>query len=66
MSAETSPLLLAYSEVARLLGVSERTVWSMVNQGDLPAVRLAKSVVRIHRHDLDQFIETSKNREAML
>ena len=66
MSAETSPLLLAYSEVARLLGVSERTVWSMVNQGDLPAVRLATSGVRIDRRDLDQFIETSKNREAML
>jgi len=64
MSAETSPLLLAYSEVARLLGVSERTVWSMVNQGDLPAVRLSKSVVRIDRRDLDQFIEISKNREV--
>ena len=51
--------LLNYEEAAKLLGVTSRTVWSLVNRGDLRAVRFGHSV-RIDPADLRDFIEQSK------
>lgn len=39
------PLLIDVREVARLLGISVRSVWRMTSRGDLPPpVRLGRSV----------------------
>jgi excisionase family DNA binding protein len=48
--------LMTYSQAAKVLGVSERTVWALVDGGDLPAVRFGRNV-RIHPEDLAAFIE---------
>lgn len=43
--ADNSPLLIPASEVARLLGISKRTLWRLLSAGKLPApVRLGNNV----------------------
>ncbi len=37
-------LLVAASEAARLLGISTRTLWTLTDQGEIPAVRIGRSV----------------------
>ena len=51
--------LLTYDGAAKALGVSDRTVWALVDRGDLPAVRFGRSV-RIDPADLQAFIERAK------
>lgn len=51
--------LLTYRQAAKVLGVTERTVWSLVNVGTLPAVRFGRSL-RIDPVDLRAFIERAK------
>ena len=60
---DRSQSLLTYREVAKTLRVSERTIWTLVNRGELPAVRFGKSV-RIDPTDLRAFIEQAKGRGA--
>lgn len=61
MPADPSPLphLITYRAAADALGVSERTIWSLVRAGRLPAVRIG-AAVRIDPRDLDAFIATAK------
>ncbi len=51
--------LLTYDQAGKLLGVTGRTVWTLVHRGDLLAVRFGHSV-RIDPADLRAFIERSK------
>ncbi len=51
--------LLTYDQAGKMLGVSGRTVWTLVDRGDLPAVRFGRSV-RIDPVDLRRFIERAK------
>jgi len=51
--------LLTYKAAGELLGVTERTVWNLVADGELPAVRFGRSV-RIDPADLRWFIDKSK------
>lgn len=55
--------LLTYDQAGKLLGVTGRTVWTLVHRGDLPAVRFGHSV-RIDPADLRDFIEGSKQGPA--
>lgn len=64
MSDLPATILLTYGQAAELLGVSDRTVWSLVKKGELPAVRLAGRTVRIDRRDLDQFIADRKDERS--
>ena len=59
-NSPAQPLLLTYLQAGKLLGVSDRTVWTLVNEGKLKAVRFAGRTVRIDRRDLDTFIEGHK------
>ena len=44
-SASNPPLLIPACEVARLLGISKRTLWRLLSAGKLPApVRLGSNV----------------------
>lgn len=51
--------LLTYKQTGELLGVTERTVWTLVDRGELPAVRFGRSV-RIDPADLRTFIARGK------
>lgn len=53
---------MTYRQAAEVLGVSERSVWTLVDQGALPAVRFGGSV-RIDPADLRAFIERAKGGE---
>lgn len=52
--------LLTYKDASKLLGVTERTVWTLVNQGELPAIRFGRTV-RIDPVDLRGFIDRAKS-----
>ena len=41
----TQPKLLTVKEVAEMLSISQRTVWSMTNAGEIPCVRIRKRVL---------------------
>lgn len=51
--------LLSYRETGKLLGVTERTVFSLVAAGELPRVRFGRSV-RIDPADLRAYIDRCK------
>lgn len=55
--------LWTYDQAGKMLGVSGRTVWTLVDRGDLPVVRFGRSV-RIDPADLRAFIEQAKGRES--
>jgi excisionase family DNA binding protein len=44
MSTDTAPLLIRADEVARMMGVSERTLWRLLSAGKVPQpVRIGRS-----------------------
>ena len=51
--------LLTYRDAGELLGVTERTVWNLVDQGELTAVGIGRSV-RIDPADLRAYIDRCK------
>ena len=52
--------LLSYKEAAQILGVTSRTIWSLVDRGELRNTRFGRSV-RIDPADLRAFIDASKS-----
>lgn len=57
------PRLLTYPEAADYLRISERTLWSMVNDGQIKCVRVRHSV-RFDRHELDRWIDEQQRRDG--
>jgi len=55
--------IISVKEVAGLLKVSEKTVYSMVNSGELPAFRV-RNQWRIRREDLETWIESYPSRQS--
>ena len=47
-------------EAAAILSISPRTLWTLTNEGDLPCVRIGRSV-RYDLRDLDAWIERHKS-----
>ena len=56
---DITPTLLTAQQAAQFLAVSERTIWNLVKDGRLPAVRFGR-ILRIDRADLDAFIQACK------
>ncbi len=59
-SANTASLphqLLKPRDAAKLLGISERTLWTITKHGKLPAAKLGKSV-RYREEDLKRYVES--------
>lgn len=56
-SGELDPSRLAFSmrEVGAALGVSERSIWTLINCGKLPSFKVGRSV-RVRREDLEEFM----------
>ena len=50
---------LSTGDTARLLGVTERTVYRLIDSGRLPAYRVGR-VIRFRRLEVDAFIEASR------
>lgn len=48
--------LVSRKEVTAILGISERTLWSMTNAGEIPCVRIRKRVLYRLSH-IQQYIE---------
>lgn len=57
MSADIS--WLSTQDAARRLGVTPRTLYRFIDQGELPAYRLGR-VIRLKADDVDAFIEGSR------
>ena len=55
--------LLTYEDAAKILQVTDRTVWQLVKDRKLAAVRFGRSV-RIDPADLQTFIEQAKRPEV--
>jgi excisionase family DNA binding protein len=56
--------LLNVAQVAARLSISQRTVWAMIADGRLPAIRLARRATRVDAADVERLIETARNRSA--
>ena len=57
---EQAPQLLTYKQAAEILQVSERTVFTLVKDGQLRPVRFGRTV-RSDSVDLHAFIERAKD-----
>ncbi len=55
--------LVNSSEAARVLSVSERTLWTLKESGELPHVKI-RAAVRYDRNDLQIWIEEHKQRNG--
>lgn len=55
--------ILTLPEVARLLKVAEKTVYTMAQKGEVPAFKV-RGQWRFKSADLDQWIETQKDVNA--
>lgn len=53
------PKWMSTAEAAAVLGVYSRTLYRLVDSGDLPAYRIGR-VIRFKREDVDAYIETSR------
>jgi excisionase family DNA binding protein len=54
-SAQGTARLLTVAEVARMLRVSNMTVYRLVNGGGLPALRIGRSY-RLREDDVDKYL----------
>jgi excisionase family DNA binding protein len=59
------PLLLSRRQAAKVLSISERTLWTLTANGEIQAVRFGRSV-RYDPADLRQWIETKKTSQNTL
>ena len=57
------PMLLTTRQTARMLAISERSLYSLTKAGDLPAVRIGRSV-RYDPADIRAWIESAKKSET--
>lgn len=62
VTAPDAPILLRLREVAQLLGVSLSTVEDMAARGELPVVRIGKSV-RVRRDELTAWLDALTERQ---
>lgn len=50
---------LSTQDAAKRLGITPRTLYRFIDQGELPAYRLGR-VIRLKQEDVDRFIEASR------
>jgi excisionase family DNA binding protein len=56
--SEKLPRLLNVLEVTNILGLGQSTVYLLIQRGELPCVRIRRSV-RVRQEDLEAFIEAN-------
>ncbi len=62
---KTLPRLLNAQEVAAALNMGLSTVYMLVERGELPSIRIGRSV-RIRPEDLEKFIESKAQKQAAI
>jgi len=50
---------LSTAEAAKRLGITPRTLYRFIDQGDIPAYRFGR-VIRLKEDEVDRFIETCR------
>lgn len=60
MMIENSKLLMTARETAKALSISERKLWNLTNENEIPAIRIGRSV-RYAIEDIQLWIETKRN-----
>jgi len=63
MTNNTPALLLTPRDAARALAISPRKLWAMTASGEIPCVRLGRSV-RYHPASLEKFIHAKEKKEG--
>jgi len=53
---EVDTLTLKVEDAARILGISRNTAYSLVAQGQIPAIRLGKRIV-VPKHSLERLLD---------
>jgi len=56
------PLLYTRRQVAAMLGLCEKSVWSLTRAGRLPVVHVTSRAIRYSRDDILAFISASKDK----
>src|SRR4051794_646911 len=56
---ESIPLLLSFAQAAEQLNVCERTVWTLVHDGELPHIRVGRRVL-ISRTAIERWISAKE------
>lgn len=56
----TPQRLLSVVQAAKYLAISERTLWTLIKENRLPAVRFSDRITRIDTDDLERFIQSVK------
>lgn len=56
-------ILVCLAEAAEMLSISQRTMWSLADQGSIPRVRIGRSV-RFDVADLRRFAESRKSESS--
>ena len=51
---------LKIPEVAELLGLPKTRAYELVQQGELPAVRIGERSIRVNRQELERFLLETK------
>ncbi|MCU0711979.1 MAG: helix-turn-helix domain-containing protein [Pirellula sp.] len=59
--SETEKIGLTMDECAELLGVSPRSIWTLINTGELPSFRVRRAV-RVLRESLEEFARNGGTR----
>lgn len=57
--ATDAPKWLSTAEAARRLGITSRTLYRFIDEGQLPAYRFGR-VIRLKEHEVDQFIDSCR------
>lgn len=52
-AVQANPILLRPRDAARVLGISERLLWSLTARSELPCVRISRRCVRYRLADLE-------------
>lgn len=60
---DTTPLLLTARQAAKLLNISERTLYARTAEGSIAVVRIGNRGIRYDRNDLTAWIARAKNSE---
>lgn len=60
MDADDAPIVwLSTAEAAHRLGITSRTLYRFIDEGQLPAYRFGR-VIRLQRGEVDAFIQRSR------
>jgi excisionase family DNA binding protein len=60
MAGEENKEWLRVPEAARLLGLPRTRAYELIQQGELPAVRIGQRSIRVNRAELERFLLESR------